>query len=313
LHNAGAQSTDLRPMTRAVEDVRSMLMKWDFDKIDRISEEARRKNIRTSDGQPMLAAIYTGVTGSGSEMMIEDMVMVRRNMYRQWLKRNPNSVTAKLALAYSPVSHAWQARGTGYASTVTEERWKLFRERLEEGRNTLEALDAKAKDDPGWYECMLDVGRSQGWPRKKFDAVFTEGVGKYPDYLPLYFLRMVFYSPNWYGSLDDQKRVIEEAVARTRGNLGETLYARLNWQIQTKTMFGDGQADWPRMRSGFERIMKDYPDRWNLNNFGRFACMAGDLKTLRNVVQKIGADPVPFAWFDDIGYYQDCREAAGRR
>ena len=120
---------------------------------------------------------------------------------------------------------------------------------------------AKTRQDPGWYELMLDVGASQGWPREKFDAVFFEGVSKYPYYSPLYFTRMSYYSPRWYGSVEEGKRVADDAVERTRSRWGEIMYARLNWAMMDIRMFKTGQADGPnenRLRADAGRGMATF-------------------------------------------------------
>jgi len=47
-----------------------------------------------------------------------------------WLKASPHSTAAHIALAEGYSDYAWNARGTGYADTVTDRGWKEFYERL---------------------------------------------------------------------------------------------------------------------------------------------------------------------------------------
>ena len=61
-------------------------------------------------------------------------------------------------------------------------------------------------------------------------------------------------------------------------------------------MFVNGQTDWSRMRAGFEKMIEDYPHKWNLNNYARFACQAEDWSTLKVLVGRIGGNPVIPAW-----------------
>ena len=309
--SAAAQSTNPRPLQRATDEHLALLMSRAYDKLDQVADEARTKQIALSDGQPLLNAIYAGVIGCGcGNQLNEELWQVRKQRLDEWAKRKPGSVTARLAVAAFPVKYGWMARGGGYAGTVSPEGWKLFRERIEEGRKALEALDAKTRQDPGWYELMLDVGASQGWPREKFDAVFFEGVSKYPYYSPLYFTRMSYYSPRWYGSVEEGKRVADDAVERTRSRWGEIMYARLNWAMMDIRMFKTGQADWPRMKTGFEQMTKEYPDAWNLNNFAKFACIARDQETLTALLPKIGDAPIVLAWENDVNFYKGCRSWA---
>ena len=70
-------------------------------------------------------------------------------------------------------------------------------------------------------------------------------------------------------------------------------------------MFTDGQADWPRMRRGFERLTHDYPDRWNINAYAKFACVAGDARTLKQQLAKIGQAPILDLW-GSMGFFSQC-------
>lgn len=308
--HASAQSINPRPLQRAMDEHLALLMGKAYDKLDQAADEARARNLPLSDGQPLLTAIYGGTVGCGCGNQLNDELwQIRKQRLEEWSKRKPQSLTARVSLAAFPVKYAWMARGGGYSHTVSPQGWKLFGERIEEGRKSLEALDPKAKDDAGWYEYMLEVALSQGWPPDKFDALFLKAVERHPYYLPFYFTRMSFYSPRWYGSDKEAKRVVEDAVSRTKSRMGETLYARLYWSMQDPEMFKTGRVDWSRMKSGFEHMVKDYPDRWNINNFAKFSCMAADHSTFISLLPKIGG-LIAQAWDDDLSSFARCRIAA---
>lgn len=74
------------------------------------------------------------------------------------------------------------------------------------------------------------------------------------------------------------------------------MYARLNWAEYHPQMFENGQADWERMKAGFMRITRDYPDPWNFNNFAKYACMAEGVSTLKMTLEKVGNSPIEDAW-----------------
>jgi hypothetical protein len=59
------------------------------------------------------------------------------------------------------------------------------------------------------------------------------------------------------------------------------------------------------MKSGFERMISDYPDPWNVNNFAKFACIAGDGATLFRLTERIGDRPIMAAW-QSAEYYGQC-------
>jgi len=310
---AAQQFTNPRPLQRATDEHQALLFARAYDKLDKAADEARSKGLRTSDGQMLLTAIYQGAAGcSCGNQLTEELWKVRKANLEEWSKRNPASVTARLSLAIYPLRYAWFARGGGYANTVNENASRLFRERVEEARRALSALDAQAKSDPGWYDAMLDVATSQGWPRERFDTLFEEGVRKHPGHLSLYFSATTYHAGKWYGSDAEMRLVIDALTERTRPAMGETLYARLHWANQNDDMFTNGQTDWKRMKGGFERILADYPDPWNLNNFARFACQAGDWSTVKRLTAAIGDKPIALAWFNDLQFFANCRTQAAR-
>ena len=71
-------------------------------------------------------------------------------------------------------------------------------------------------------------------------------------------------------------------------------------------MFDNGQADWSRMKAGFERMIKDYPDPWNINNYAKFACLAEDWKTVSFLNKQIEQKPLLDAWSRSQKYYDYC-------
>jgi hypothetical protein len=64
------------------------------------------------------------------------------------------------------------------------------------------------------------------------------------------------------------------------------------------------------MKAGFERIVKDYPDPWNINNYAQFACRNEDWAAVSALSERIGSKPVMRAWFDNASYYEGCIRTA---
>lgn len=303
-----------RPFEKFADKYYQMLVEKKFDELDQIAKESEQKNLSISDGQPQLAALYGGVAGCLSSgcrnRLSEAQWQDRFKLLLSWREQYPKSIIAEIALASYFVEHSWSIRGQGYSGSVKQEAWKPFYESMEIARKKLDESSAAAKENPGWYSAMLSVGLAQKWPKERFDAIFKAGIEKHPLYLPLYFNASAFFAPRWYGSPTELKIFIENAVNATRAQLGETLYARLNWSLWTHEMFKNNQADWQRMKAGFERMVNDYPDPWNFNNFGKFACLAQDNATVLEIAKKIGDQPIERAWWDDAANFKRCVDQA---
>lgn len=312
LPGAVAVAQSPRPLERAAGEYEELLFQRSYRNLESASLEAHSASSVIGDGQPRLAAIYMGTAGCVcGDSRTEGRWNLRGERLREWLKSYPNSVTPKVALAWLPLKLGWTVRGTGYANTVSPEAWKQFNKYLAEARDALNGLDADAKNDPGWFEAMLEVANAQGWPRDRFEALYQQAQRRHPDYLPIYFVAAGYYSPRWNGSVEDLQRFIDRATEATRPKLGETLYARLVWSESRS--FGDTPIDWQRTKAGFERMVKDYPDPWNINNYAQFACKNRDWAAVSTLSERIGSRPVMRAWHNDARYYEGCVKTAKAR
>ena len=300
----------VRPFERAADGYYWTLMAGQFEQLERAAAEARAGNTAISDGQLVLAALYGGVAGCQTSACPNRWSAVqwaeRRERLTAWGKAVPESVTAEVAMAASYIQEGWAIRGSGYANTVAPDAWEGFRRNIALGLERLEAARPAAKQDPGWHVAVLDVGLAQGWDAERFSAQYMAAVAAHPLYMPIYFTASSYFAPRWRGSPGELRKFIESAVERTSTSMGETLYARLNWSLRSDDMFTNGQADWQRFKSGFERIVADHPDPWNVNNFAKFACIAGDPKTLAGLLTKIGNQPVLAAWSGSAEYFAQC-------
>lgn len=299
-----------RPLEKLSADVEALLSKRDFDSLDRLAIEYRSPDALTSDGQPKLNGFYAGVVmqmGCIKLRLPDGAWDTHRKLLSDWASHSPKEVAPKLALAMQEYTFGWQARGSGYAHSVTEEGWRLFRARVENARTKLAKLEKDAANDPEWYAAMLRVGLSQSWSPEKFEAMFKRATAKFPYYQAYYVTKANYYSEKWGGSQGAFKRFLDEAVASTQDRMGQAMYARLNWVVKSDDMFDNGRTDWKRMKQGFEDLLKNHNDMWNRNGFARFACMAGDMQTLRAQHQLIRADVMPEAWG---GTEMKCRRLA---
>ena len=304
-----------RPFEREAMRHEAMLFSGKYSQLEKLAREYLVKNATISDGQPAYAALHGGVSGCLSngcnDYLSEEQWKEKLDHLQKWSKEYPESTTAKVALASYYMEFAWHARGQGYANTVTDNGWKLFNKYTEQASIELKSISQEGKADPRWYDSMLMIGLAKKWSKKRLDAIYEEGITRFPLYLPLYFNKSTYLAPRWYGSNQELRSYIEESVARTRKDLGETLYARLNWSLWTMDMFTNGQANWGRMRKGFERIVKDYPDEWNVNNFAKFACIAQDWNTLHELGKDIKT-PVLAAWAGSKKNFDRCLAFAAR-
>ena len=307
---AWAQFTDPRPAQRVGDQYSALLFSREFDRLDADMDAAKARNLKSSDGQPILQFMHSGVAGCSCINYTDELWMLHKQRLDEWGKRKPQSLNARLALAGYPLAYGWFRRTGGYASQVSEEGWAQFRKGVQDTGSALMALDAEAKADPRWFVEMMGLALASGWPREDFETLLEQATAKYPEYYAFYFTAAEFYSRRWYGNREQQNELIERAAARG----GDVLYARLKWSTASDGLFVPplDRTDWNRMRDGFDEIMKAYPDPWNLNHFARFACQAGDGPTTRQLINLIGDKPIAKAWNDDLRTFQRCNTATAK-
>jgi hypothetical protein len=122
---------------------------------------------------------------------------------QSWVAATPNSITARVVLAQAYIDYAWDARGGETGDTVTNSGWKLFGQRLEQAKATLDEASALPRKCPEWYYAMQSVALGQGWDRRKVEELVERAIASEPGYY--YYYRAHAYSlmPQWNGEDGD--------------------------------------------------------------------------------------------------------------
>lgn len=249
------------------------------------------------DGRPMLLAMDYGYTNAFNNANDWGKGLERVNELK---RRFPKEAFAALTESYYWNTYAWNARGGGYSSSVSEVGQKLFQKRLEKAERVLLETKSYSSNLPMWYDQMINVQSALGRPKVERDRVFKEGISRYPTYYPIYFTMLNYLQPKWGGTWGAVDQMVERSVEHTKLHEGLSIYSRLYWFVNENNdvnLFRDTDASWPKMKRGFEDMMKRYPEsKWNLNNFDKFACMAGDKQTFLKIRREIGNDVMDAAW-----------------
>lgn len=288
----------------------------DFAQLETTAKRYRAEQSRTPSGLWKLTLFYAGIVEALDINTVGDPAIpfkALESRVRRWQRQFPESPSAPIALSLLHISHAWAYRGDGYASTVEDSAWKPFYANIELARQNLEAHKAIAAIDPRWYETMLIVARAQGWDRERFERLLEEALQREPLFYQTYFAALEYLLPKWHGDVDAIEAFARKAVERTSQQEGEGMYARIYWYASQGqfelNLFQETDVLWPRMKRGFDAVLAQYPDAWNLNNFAKFACLARDQTTTRMLIDRIRFDVVPQAW-RPLSLWEQCWEWA---
>jgi hypothetical protein len=231
-------------------------------------------------------------------------------------QQHPRSALARLLHAKVLIARAWAIRGPGYASTVPESAWEPFHEGLRRAEKYLVKEKQVAGTLPEYYVERIGIARGLGQSRSEIDALLEASDRVQPGYYPAYFSVLQYLLPKWHGDAEQVEAFARAAVERTRETEGDSMYARIYW-VASQSQYGSSlfytsAAQWALMRSGFEDVVKRYPDAWNYQNYAHFACEAGDDRTLEKLLSHhVQAPILPDAWIGEASY-EECGRRVGR-
>lgn len=255
----------------------------EWPELDALVEKLAASGERADDGRSQLFLLTSGIAQRLANIEVNNPDFP--GMLREYREQVPNSAFAPLLEAMQMHAAAWHARGQGFASTVAPEGWKLYRELNAAAWELLLAAKQTSERLPVWYELAISIGMDAGIDDDVLTAIFNEGIKRFASYHSIYFSYARQFAPRWGGDYDAADAFITTHVAAKSNKDGEVLYARLYWLIdqyngEEPDFFAASHVSWPRMRTGFELMMKQFPNSQRNQAFVvAYACRAADAAT----------------------------------
>ncbi len=281
-------------------EVQKLLYQEKYDELEKMANEFRTTKAQFIGGGWKLAYFYSVIDLSATN---KNDVECSEYLHKlaKWMQKYPDSITPKIATSNAWLTYAWRARGNDYANTVTEQGWKLMRERVEKAYELVKDKPLKPSGDcPGRYYILIKIAGVQGWDRQKYEALFREAVSFEPWFHAYYIEKAAYLMPRWGGKEGEWQRFAAEAVKLTPKSEGMGIYTRIlriMWEYREFKDFNDTSVSWVKMKQGFLDMERVYPNSlYNLNYFCMFACIAEDKETARNLFNKIGNTPYAEVW-----------------
>ena len=137
------------------QKAKALFASRDFDALDALAGSHRESKACYANGVWKLNEVHVGLQlpREASDAAWKTHLATLRN----WTESKPESITARTKLAAELVSYAWRARGGGYAKTVSQEGWTVFRANLNEARSVLTAARSLKAKCPRWWSSMMQV------------------------------------------------------------------------------------------------------------------------------------------------------------
>jgi hypothetical protein len=281
--------------------VRASLNAWDFAQLEKEAQEARASKGRLLGGGWKVYMYYSavGYPAAGNQATDADWANHLQTL-NQWKTAQPDSATARIALAQAYVNYAAKARGSGYADSVTHDGWKKFNDRVGLASSALADAAAKKEKCPYWYEVMQQVALDQGWNKWQAKQLFDQATAFEPGYYHYYREYAKYLLPKWYGEKGEVQAFATETANRLGGQQGDFLYFEIASLVMCpcdpKNASADGMS-WPRIRQGYAALGQLYgTSNLKLNRFAFLAHVAGDKPAEQELLAQIGDNWVESAW-----------------
>jgi hypothetical protein len=130
-----------------------------------------------------------------------------------WAKAEPQDPTPLVAEAVTWIQYGWLARGPYFANAVSEQGWRLFKDRCGKAEQALETAEDLGCHDQGFYISRLEAGLGLDWPLAKMEENFHAGVQVEPAHSHLLwnYMGQALLS-RWLGSPQKLLALGEEAA-----------------------------------------------------------------------------------------------------
>lgn len=265
-------------------DVQQLLSQHSYDELDKAAERARSHRSRASGGIWQLYLFYDAIGKAANE---DPQLM---SELKRWADARPQSVTARVALAQAYLHKGFQARGSGFADTVTDSGWTA----LSNGADSAAAWLQKASqigNDPHINYLWMGIAGAQGWDRQRTRQLFEHALSEEPGYYHTFRQYANYLLPKWYGEDGQAEALAEELQQRVGGNEGLFLYFEVATVIGCDCGGSDPKLQrmsWDKIRDGFAALQQLYGANNRDNN--RFAFLAyahGDKPAAQAVFAKI--------------------------
>ncbi|HEV6967576.1 MAG TPA: hypothetical protein VK305_19430 [Roseateles sp.] len=288
----------------------------DWDEVERLYTAAQSDLQRGDDGG-LLASCRFGL-GVGHSYLDESQAYqdARVASTLDWTRRRPESALAHAVHLEALVDQAWFIRGSGYAKTVSDQRFAEFSAKLNEALAYTKAHSAVMGRDNYYIRPLLTLLRGMNVGVKQQLEIARKGLRKDAADECIYQSAIDSLVPKWGGEPEQLESWIRESMKGLSEADALKRYARLyNTAAHSdyeQSLFETSYARWPLMRDGLRALISESPkSRYWKGRLAYFACMVKDREVAVPALEAIEASPDFEAW-DSTGQraYQSCKRWA---
>jgi hypothetical protein len=293
-----------------MQEARDLLAAGKYAEIEKRMAQYRRSREEFLDGKSLLSAFYDGLA-DGGENASEAQWAQNGKRLLDWSKKQPASLTAKIALSMAYYHGAHLARGRDYGIHVKKEQWELMEKRLRLSARALPDTISSGEKCPGFFLAIQRIFFLKGIKRKDFDSVTRHGLKKYPKFTGYHVNMANYLMDRWHGEQGDWQAYAKAQADKLGGKDGDILYARLVWYM-AKMVDADrarefNNFDWPRAKRGFERLLTQPEGHAAAAPYAVAAWKQRDGDTLKHLMEQVLGNRVDFAVWTNKAQFKKAR------
>ena len=286
-----------------------------YNQIDDFAAKLRSSKETYANGLWKLADIYAGLVPSDNAP--DNEWGNRIADLQAWVAAKPESITARVSLANVLVNYAWQARGSGYANTVTDQGDQLFGKRLNQAMEILNQAENLKESCPHYWPVKMRAALGLGMDRDNFNSIFSQAITNASNYASSYLQRAIYLMPRWNGGEGEMEGDLEKLADQKGGDDGDMLYAQVVWGIHSRAssdnIFKENHFSWPRVDRGFAVIEKRFPDSLAAKGERAYlAAYAGDTEKTREYLKETQGQADLAIWYYKNEYIRVANWAFGQ-
>jgi hypothetical protein len=305
---SGDAGSSIHAVSNYSKTIYALLVAGKFEQLDCLADSARSNKEKFPGGMWKIHAVYSGLNKPPLHPTEEDW-KAHLELLQQWISTRPKSITARVALAEFYVSYGENARGPGFADTVSESGWRLLGERTAKAKQILEEAQTLPTKCPEWYLAMQELALYQNFEPSEKLALLAKAVKFEPTYYYYYRMYADHIQTKWGGGKGEVAKFLEQAADAIGGDAGDILYFRVAGTLICGCENDEGLGlSWVRIQKGFIAVEKrDGPSPENWNRMAHMAQSFGDPILAYKVFAQIGDQ-----WSEEIWQSSQYFESAKR-
>jgi hypothetical protein len=250
--------------------------------IDRLIDEAKSRFVDVLKSpdlfRPDMIYLFSLMEETSREVN-GDRRLLPNSLFEQLKASRVDQSTVLTIQGNFNVNYAWDARGTGYANTVTENGAQLMAQRLERADTALEKAWQLDQTNSEAATEMLDVELGQGQGRDRMELWFNRAMTADPDNYEACAAKMNYLQPKWYGSGDEMLIFGRECFQAGNWDAGiPYMLARAHLDFAEYTNFDGNKgspADYfrnnPQAWKDLEAVYEQWPKDRPLSNHKKYS------------------------------------------